>query len=166
MSAIGCILQIMLIGESLARNIVTITTAGAMGFSALMGGMNACGGGGEERAPAPVDTGGEVREGNANSCELTIARDGANFVGRAVVNGTIPGGSELVYTARYQATWEDGPYSTSETRIPAEGTMSASGVIKVNDKDRKFFGFSGKIDLAGKNINLACSSATLDDLPG
>jgi hypothetical protein len=146
-------------------SMATWATIGVLSVTALVG-ASGCGGNGNETAPDPVATGEGAKDGAADKCELTIARDGANFVGRAVVNGTIPGGSELVYTARYQATWEDGPYSTSETRIPAEGTMSASGVIKVNDKDRKFFGFRGKIDLAGKNINLACSSATLDDLPG
>jgi len=154
----------MLIGESIARNVVNLTAAGAVGVSALMGNLNACGGG-EERAPAPVATGGEVQDGDANRCELILTRSGANFTAHAQVNGDIPGGSELVYTVTYQATWEDGSYTTPETRVPAERTITALGTIQVGDKARTFFGVNGKIDLAGKRINLPCDGKNLDDLP-
>jgi hypothetical protein len=154
-----------LVGEALAGTVFRLATAGALGVSAVMGSLDACGGDGPARSPEPVQTGGEVREGDANRCEIILARSGNNFTAHAQVNGTIPGGSELVYRVRYKATWGEGPYATPEKRVSAGSTITALGVIQVNGKPRDFFGISGKIDLAGKNINLACDGKNLDDLP-
>jgi hypothetical protein len=156
----------MLIGESIARNVVNLTAAGAVGVSALMGNLNACGNEGPTGAPEPVPTGGaEVRDGQANRCELILARSGENFTAHAQVNGSVPNGSELVYTVRYKATWQDGSHETEETRVPAASTITALGKITVDGKEREFFGVSGKIDLTGTRVNLGCGSKNLDDLP-